>query len=317
MQAQLLEALGASGDESAVPAILALAQSGSSSVRMTAVEALGTLGGDAAVNALTALLASGRRDALGVTTRALAQSHSAAGERVLLDAVAGPRREAAEAALSALSTLDGPEVRDAMQTALGASDRSNAALAAQWFGEHHDESAVPRLRELAATGAAQITDTAVSALAEIGGDSARDAIVDLASHPGPAQSSALSQMAAVTGDPAAARALSVQLAQAAGGNTGQAAVNLLASDTSPEARDALLATARAGGVNAQTALEALAKRGGRGVAGGRGRSAGLAPAPWRHAFTRSKRSASPAIRAPWPRSSPPSSRATPPPSAPC
>jgi HEAT repeat protein len=260
-QRDLIAALGASGDAAAIPAVSEAARNGSLTVRQTAVSALGAIGGDTAVAALSALLQSGRRDLLAQATTALAQANTPAARRALFDALDGPRRDIASAALEALSNLDGPEVRDAMLHALDGSDRASTALAGQWFGAHHDETVVPKLAELARHGGPEVGQNAMAALASIGGDGARDAILDLASNPGPSQSVAIAQLTAVTGDPGVARALCIKLSRDAGGNAAMAAVNVLGEDTSPEAGRALVDAVRSGSAAAPQALAWLAKRG--------------------------------------------------------
>jgi HEAT repeat protein len=260
-QKELVDALGASGDPAAVPAVAALAQSGGSTVREAAIDALGAIGGEASVGALAALLRSGRRDAIAPAAKALAQANTPAARQALFDALGGARRDLAGAALSALTSLDGPEVRAAMFDALSSDDHTTTALAGGWFGAHRDETAVPRLAVLARTGSAEVGEGAVAALAQIGGDGARDAIFDLAARTGKAQAAAIAQLGAVPSDPGAARALCVRLAREGGNEAAEAAMNVLGEDASPEARDALVAAARAGGLGAPQALALLAKRG--------------------------------------------------------
>jgi HEAT repeat protein len=175
-------------------------------------------------------------------------------------AAASDRPSVATAALAALGDSDGEDVRELMTKSLGATDPRVVRSAAGYFGSHHDEAAVPALRDLAAHGGRE-ADQAMIALSNVGGDAARTALFDLASRTGTTtQATALQQLATLPGGAGQARTIALSLVHQ-GGQAASTAVDILGTDTSPEGREALLHLVRAGGTLAPNAITQLARRG--------------------------------------------------------
>lgn len=230
-QIVVLQALGSLGDSLAVPAIHALAKSGTTVVRVEAIEALAAIGQGPVVPVLAGFLADADREI----------------SRAALDGLAGvPGRDADAAAMNLLNSSN-PEQRitgitlvgrrrianaaPALVTAAADADVKVRAAALQRLEKIGTTAEVPELLKLllrTGTGAdlTGLTD-ALSAICTQAGSpaSATDQVVAALSKAQPAQKSAL---LAVLG--------------AAGGGPALAAVRAALTDTQPEVRKAALQT---------------------------------------------------------------------------
>jgi HEAT repeat protein len=258
-EATLVAALGESHDPSAMPELMRRVKEGTPTQRSAALSALGSVGGDAASGMLGDILTTGNREDARVAANALAQMGDGAAHDALMAAAASGRPDVARAALEALNDADGDDVHELMAKQLASSDPQAVGTAASYFGSHHEEAAVPSLRELALHGGRE-ANQAVTAIASVGGEAARNALAEIAGRAGTTQGAALQQLAALPGSEEQTRALSLRLLHQ-GGQAASTAVDVLGGDTSPEGREALLRVVHQGGSLATSAVSALARRG--------------------------------------------------------
>jgi HEAT repeat protein len=259
LQPDLVAALGETHDPKSVPVLAELVRSGSTESRTAAIRALGSVGGAEATQTLSDILRTGGSADTTAAIQALGESNDPVGDRVLMDATSDPRPEVAEAALRSLADRDGDEVRDVMSRALDSHDPKLAGSAATYFASHKEAGAVNKLLDLAKRGN-EASAEAVSAIATIGGDEARSALVDVASRPGNAQGVALRQLASDPVGKVEARKVALQMVSQ-GGQCASNAIESLSVDASDEARDALVRVTHQGGNLAGVAVNALARRG--------------------------------------------------------
>lgn len=255
-QSQLIEALGQSGSPDAAQVLLSLAQTGSAGVRTSALSALGNVGGESASSVLQQALQNGNRQEVDIAANALARMGN---KQALIAAASDPRRSVSVAALRAMVSLDGEDVRGVMSRALDSPEHEVASAAVQWFSAKRDDSSVQKLSDLAQNGSAFVRSQALSGLRGIGSDNARVAIEGIASKPGPLQGEALNELSNMPGGADKARTLAISLVRDQGGQSATYAINLLAQDGSPEARQALVDAAKSGNGNASSAIQALAQ----------------------------------------------------------
>jgi HEAT repeat protein len=259
-RARLIAALGETRDPSTVSAISQMADDGSASTRAAALEALGSIGGDAAIAVLEDKLKNGTHEDGETAARALATTGDPRAKQALLDAASNGTSLQQLAALHALVQVDGDDVRQTMLAGLHSKDPRLVTAGVGWFASHADKTAVPDLAAMLATAPAQAQGSIVSVLASIGGDDARAAIASAARGGGPAQVSALSNLANMPGGRDEARTIALGIVKGGGQNAGSA-IAVLGQDASPKARDALVSVAHAGGSYAFEAMNMLAQRG--------------------------------------------------------
>ena len=148
VQVPVIEGLGQRGDPSAVPALIALAPTGSPDVQLAVVSALDQLG-----------------DASTVTTLASVASS------------ASPSLQ--KAARQALADIHRGDVTDALLQQLGTAAPAMQSEAARALGARGDNTAVPKLLELAQSSSESARRAAFTALSLLAGNSQLGALVQL------------------------------------------------------------------------------------------------------------------------------------------
>ncbi len=259
-QRQIVGALGGTGDTAATDALAKIAREGASSVRGEALTALGQIGGEQATAVLASALTAGASNDTRTAAAALAQIGDERARKALLLAADADRSDVADAALDALGEVEGDDVRNLMKRNLGGRAGSAQASAARYFRAHPDPAMLADLGALARHGGRESGAEALSALAAIGGKESLAAVSDLATAPGPLQSSALQELSGMPGGKDDARKIALALIRT-GGPAAHTAISLLAEDGSADGRQALLDAARAGDGVSGEAMGALARRG--------------------------------------------------------
>lgn len=273
----LIAALGTTKTPEAATALVELVKTGTGRFRTAAISALGEIGGEVATQALASALGGSDDDSRAVV-QALAQIGDERARKVLLDVAVGGGHEASIAALRGLSGMTGDDVKRVMTASLASTDPERAASAAMYFGQQGDASTLPALTEMTRRAGPEAAQSALTAIASIGGEPARAALASLARQGGSLQGQAMAQLAALPGGRAEARNVAFEIVRS--GGTGIAmAFDTLAGDGSKEARDALIQVARGGSGVAVQAMHALARDGDAAAIGALASIAGSAKNP--------------------------------------
>jgi HEAT repeat protein len=255
---RLLMALGRSGDPRAVGVLQGYLSRGNRMAQFNAIYALGEIGGSAATETLLHVLRE-RPELAAQAAGALARTGSDEAREALLElAEKNSGYGAGLSALQALAELDGPGVRELMESSLSGGATNAQITAIEYFASRQDASAFPQLEQLARTGTMQASSQALSALSRMGSERALDVLEEVAKGNGPMAPMALQMLNGDQADPERARRLA--LAQLERGNYGS--IEVLMNDESPEARAALSKLALNGEASVGSrAMWALAQRG--------------------------------------------------------
>ncbi|MET0283307.1 MAG: HEAT repeat domain-containing protein [Polyangiales bacterium] len=232
---RLLMALGRSGDPRAVGVLQGYLSRGNRMSQFNAIYALGEIGGSAATETLLHVLRE-RPELAAQAASALARTGSDEAREALLElAEKNSGYGAGLSALQALAELDGPGVRELMESSLAGGPSNAQITAIEYFASRQDGSAFPQLEQLARAGNMQTSSQALSALSRMGSEQALDVLEEVAKGNGPNAPMALQMLNGDQADPERARRLA--LAQIERGNYGS--LEVLMNDESPEARAAL------------------------------------------------------------------------------
>jgi HEAT repeat protein len=254
-QARLAEALGETGEASAVDALIAL--TASPPLAPVAYLALGRIGGARVQKLLAEQLLNGSDVDISPAAQGLARMGGSEAHQLLEQAAHSNREALRLAAASALADIDTPDVRAFMLRELGG---TGAEAALGYFADAVEPQAVPLLERLARDRRGNLPVLAVQALVNQGAPG-RAAIARLL-HDDPnddAVQAIFDSARTVLSLRPTLRAAAIERLRAGATSRGSW-FDYLAGDLSGEARDALVAAARELG-SSSSAISALASRG--------------------------------------------------------
>ncbi|WP_394824881.1 HEAT repeat domain-containing protein [Pendulispora albinea] len=259
-------------------------------VRECAVNALGETEAPSAANWLAEIARGPERELMEPAMQALAKNGSGAARSALLEFAHGDDPRLRQQALLSMGNAGWPEAAPLIVGALEhATPRSKEDLLSA-LGATRNPAAVPFLMKLAQEDGFSNREAAFDALGEMGGpeaiafltkeaggqkpryaidalariqdESARSALLELARTPGKAQVKAMHALMAraTTEDPRVREEVRANLLRMVGegGKNGDAALNALSQDESPEGTKALASIASGGGNYASEAIRRLA-----------------------------------------------------------
>ena len=286
---RIVEALGITGDERAVPALAELAASAPSRLRTRAAEALGRIGGTEAVAVLVGLTEATTRFDREAAVAALGRAASADAKSWLEDLARTDHMGLAEVAMSALAEAGGPAAESFLRTRLSAGGTREAVAAARALAMTgtatargalvaavEAEGGALRVRAAALRGLASFADPQNRQLLEryaTGDDpTLASAAIDALGEAGDAQAVGLLRSLALTGRDGPAASAATALSTIGTDDARDALIDALAVGPShvtwaaatgiatigdERARDALLQAALVGGERGVAAISAL------------------------------------------------------------
>ena len=235
MLASLIDALGASHDPRAVPALETLLDQADRESHLHAISALGALGAPSAVTRLAGLLEVGSSEEFSAAVAAMKQLVPEFLARKLQALLASNNAERSELALSELLTLDLPGVTSIMREQLESGETGRMSLVLRRLIQKPEPSLEADLGAMARHKNRRLQALALRALAELSTPSARAALQGFAS------SSPLAQRLADAHSDNLDEAREKQIAALTrAGAVPMRALIELARDPSPSAQTALL-----------------------------------------------------------------------------
>lgn len=256
---RLVAALGGTHDPRALTLLTSFVQRGPMPMTYAAVSALGELGGAGASRALLELFTA-RPNLAHPVAAALARIGDEEARAALVDAAEGASGMAGSAALQALSSLEGEEVRALMLRAIESGRPDRVGVATEYLATRRDPEAVERLTAVLDRGLSHASHSALWALSRIGGEAAEQRLLAAAQKDGPMREAALGALASSPEGAEAARKIALEQLRTGKGASPQA-LELVAQDGSPEARELLVSAARREGRTSAHALMLLGQRG--------------------------------------------------------